>query len=90
MIQRSDLKRMSSGEIVAAFRKGELDHLLQAGEQRRAREREAPDASDDIDQGARSKPPRSVRESVRQMTPQQIVAAHRRGDLDALLRGEVT
>jgi hypothetical protein len=88
MIERSDLKRMGSAEIVAAFRAGDLDHLLQPASDD-ALEPEAPEASDDIDQGARGKPAKSVRESLRGQTSAEVVRRHRAGELDALLRGEV-
>jgi hypothetical protein len=96
MIQRDDLKHMRPETIVALRRDGDLDHLMrgQTDEERWTAEAEA-DAADagggDIDQGARStQQPRTTRERLRQMTPQQIVEARRRGDLDPLLRGEVT
>lgn len=96
MIRREDLKTMKPETISLLYRNGDLDHLLSetevAREARLLSEAEGEAGASDpsnIDQGNRGTPPRSGRRSLSRMTPQEIVEARRRGDLDALMRGEV-
>jgi hypothetical protein len=97
VIHRDDLKKMKPETIAAAFRAGDLDHLLapESGEEQSAEAApepesgEAPGTTSNADQGARGTPARSLRAALQSMSPSEIVEAHRRGDLDALMRGQV-
>jgi hypothetical protein len=78
----ADLETWDGDDIVAARTEGRLRHLGVDPEPRA-------ETLVGADLGARGKRYGSMRERLRDMSVEEIVAAHRRGDLDGLLRGEV-
>jgi hypothetical protein len=97
-ITRDELRTMEPEEVARLHKNGELNHLLspESGEAAAGVEAAAdaegegqPRAGGSADQGARTKQTNRVgRESLRGLSPEEIVRRRRTGELDGLMRGE--
>jgi hypothetical protein len=97
-ITRDELRIMEPEEVARLHKNGELNHLLSPESGEAATEVETAEAAEgegqprsggSADQGARTKQTNRVgRESLRGLSPEEIVRRRRTGELDGLMRGE--
>lgn len=88
-LSRDALANMSAEEIVKARRDGRLGELLAGNDPGREGEPFTPPEIEGIDQGARGRTYSNASEWLKSLSPDQVVAAHKAGHLDAILQGEV-